>query len=374
MVISVPMPPQEGIGYYVWNLSRYLREQGHKVQIVTRGERNRPSHEMLEDIPVWRPRFYPAYPFHVHLHRIFVQRMVRRLEVDVDLFHLHTPLPAPVGTRRPQMVTAHTTLRAQAKVIPVDSLHTLLVRAQIPVSNLIEQQLFRRADQIVAYARTVAQELSEYGVDRKTVQVLGNGVNTNQFYPIQSGRGASAGEIYIFAAARLAVRKGFEDLIEAMSYVVRQFPGVGLRIAGAGPLEGRLRANAEQLGLDRAVRFLGHVGREQMLALYQGATVFAHAAHYEGLPGVLLEAMACGNAVVCTAVSGALDVVQDGVNGLRVPPHAPEELAAGICRLLGDAELRAQVGVAARRTVEERFSWKVVGAAYLGCYQELLDA
>jgi glycosyltransferase involved in cell wall biosynthesis len=373
MVISVPLPPREGIGYYVWNLTCFLMEQGHEVQIVTRGERGKPPYEVLEGIPIWRPSFYPTYPLHVHLHGRFVQRLAHRLEEEVDLFHLHSPLPPPVRTSKPQVVTAHTTLKAQAKVIPIDSIHSLLVRAQLPVSVLVEHRLFSSADKLIAYAQTVKEELGEYGVDPKHVEVLGNGVNTDMFCPAPVAVRALPAEPYIFAAARLAVRKGFEDLIDAMSHVSRQFPGVFLNIAGAGPLEGRLRARSERIGLGHTIRFLGHVERPQMVALYQGAMVFAHAAHYEGLPGVLLEAMACANPVVCTAVSGALDVVQDGVNGLFVPPHSPEALSRAICRLLGDAEFRARLGAAARCTVEERFSWKAVGSAYLRSYQSLLE-
>jgi glycosyltransferase involved in cell wall biosynthesis len=373
MVISVPLPPREGIGYYVWALSRFLVGQGHQVQIITRGQRGKPFYEELEGFPVWRPRFYPIYPLHVHLHRIFVQRLVRRLESEVDLLHLHTPLPPPLRTRQPYLVTAHTTAVGQARIIQVKSLRSLLVRAQTAVSLRIQRKLLGCADRIVTVARSIVEELSEYGIDPRQVEVLGNGVDTDLFRPIGGNQGAPPARTYVLAAGRLDARKGFQDLIEAMPYVVEQFPDVCLYVAGTGPMEGPLRAQVERLGLGHVVRLLGHVERSQMVALYQSATVFAHAAHYEGLPTVLLEAMACGRAVVSTAVSGALDVVEDSVNGLFVPPNAPNKMARGICRLLGDTELRAQLGAAARRTVEERFSWQIVGSNYLRCYQALLN-
>ena len=109
-----------------------------------------------------------------------------------------------------------------------------------------------------------------------------------------------------------------------------------------------------------------------MVAIYQEAALFAHAAHYEGLPTVLLEALACSRPVVSTAVSGALDVVEDGVNGLLVPARSPETLADAICRLLGDHRLRARLGAAAYRTVQDCYSWQVVGDSYLRCYRALL--
>ena len=372
MITSAPMPPAEGVGYYVWNLSRFLKGQGHEVQIITRRQRRKSAYEELEGVPIWRPRFYPLYPVHVHLHMLFVQRLVWQLETKVDLFHLHTPLPPPIQSVRPYVVTVHTPMLGEARAIPVKDLRSLAIRLQIPVSACIERRLFATAGTIVAVAHSVAEELRGYGLRENQVEVLGNGVDTDIFCPGGQGQSSKTDETYVLAVGRLDVRKGLEDLIGAMSHVVSHFPAVRLYIAGAGPIEAQLKAKAEQMGLDRAVRFLGHVEQADIVELYRGATVFTHAAHYEGLPTVLLEAMACRKAVVSTSVSGALDVVRGETNGLLVPPQAPEKLAAAICRLLGDATLRTWLGAAARRSIEERFSWHVVGSDYLRCYQTLL--
>jgi glycosyltransferase involved in cell wall biosynthesis len=373
MITSVPMPPGEGMGHYVWNLSHFLVGQGHHVQIITRGQRGKPFYEELDGIPIWRPRFCLLYPFHVYFHAPFVQRLVRRLEGEVDIFHLHTPLPPPIRSKRPLFVTVHTPMVGEAGAIKITDLRSLVVRAGMPISMRIEHRLFQNAGQVAAVAQSVASELCSYGLSARQVRVLGNGVDTQVFRPDEQDRSARLGKIYVFAVGRLDVRKGLEDLIEAMRHVVHHFPAANLYIAGTGPLEGQLRARVEQLGLGRAVRFLGHVEQDEMVQLYCNAAVFAHAAHYEGLPTVLLEAMACGKAIVCTAVSGALDVVEDGVNGLLVAPRAPERLAKAVCCLLDDAMLRARLGAVARRTVEERFSWQVVGGNYLHCYQALLN-
>ena len=373
MLISVPVPPQEGIGYYTWNLSRFLMGQGHQVQIITRGERGKPPHEIIDGIPVWRPRFYPVYPFHVHLHGLFVQPLVRHLEREVDLFHLHTPLPPPARTQRPQLLTVHTPMKAEAGVIQISSVRSLLVRAQIPVSVRIENELLGRAGTIASVATSVAQELGEYGLDPAGVKVLGNGVDTDIFCPAEQVQEISPAATYLLAAGRLDLRKGFEDLIEAMPHVASRFPSAKLYIAGTGPLEAHLRSRTSDLEIGRVVQFLGHVDHARMVRLYQDAAIFTHAAHYEGLPTVLLEAMACGTPVIATAVSGALDMVEDGINGLLVPPRAPEAMAGAICKLLNDQQLRARLGMAARRTVEDRFSWQAVGAAYLRCYRALLE-
>ncbi len=373
MLTSAPMPPIEGIGHYVWNLSRFLIEQGHQVQIITRGQRGKSAYEELGDISVWRPRFYPVYPVHVHLHGLLVRRLARHLESEVDLFHLHSPLPPPIRSKRPILTTVHTSRVGAMRVLSGTDLNSLLTRLQVPISIQIERQVFACADQIVTVAQSVASELKNsncYGLKDKQIAVLMNGVDTNVFC---AGEQHSSAQ-YVLAVGRLDARKGFGDLIEAMARVVERFPDVRLYIAGSGPLEERLRTRVRQMALDHVVRFLGHVqDRDEMVRLYRGAAVFAHAAHYEGLPSVLLEAMACERAVVSTAVSGALDVLTDGVNGLLTDSRAPYQLADAICRLLADAGLRTRLGKAARRAVEDRFSWQVVGNSYLGIYRALLN-
>lgn len=378
MVTSAPLPPREGIGFYVWNLSRFLVQQGHQVIIVTRGQRGEPACEGLAGISIRRPRFYPLYPLHVHLHGLFVQRLVRQLEPEVDLIHLHSPLVPPVRSSRPTLVTVHSTRVGAARDLRVTGVGSLLTRLQVPVSIQIERQTFAQADQIAVVAHSVAADLADYGVEERPVVVLGNGVDTDVFspgctHPHRPGAQERTGETYVLAAGRLAPGKGFEDLVESMEQVARRFPNTCLCIAGAGPLERQLRARIEQMGLSRTVRLLGHVGkRAEMVELYRGATIFAHASHHEGLPTVLLEAMACEKGIVCTAAGGAVDVVTDGVNGLLVPPKAPARLAEGIGRLLGDARLRTRLARAARRTVEERYSWQAVGSHYVCTYQALL--
>jgi glycosyltransferase involved in cell wall biosynthesis len=371
MITSAPLPPREGIGFYVWNLSKYLTAQGHHVQIITRGGAGRTSRELVGGITIWRLAFLPTYPFHVHLHSMFVDKVVRELESEVDLFHLHTPLVKWPETRTPAIVTVHTPMKTDAGAIPATNLLGWLIKLQAPVSYQLEQGLFQRADKLVAVAQSVAQELHLYGVNPQLVSVLGNGVDTNTFSP--SERQDSAAGPYVLTAGRLAPRKGLEDLVRCAELVLGQLPNLRFLIAGAGPLEEALRAEIARRKLETHVTLLGHIAdRSEMLRLYQGAAAYVHAAHYEGLPTVVLEAMACGRPVVATAVSGALDVVQDEHNGLLVPPRDPQRMAESIVRLLHNPDLGKRLGIAAQKTIQERYSWHVVSRSYLAQYEALL--
>ena len=372
MILSVPFPPQEGIGFYVWNLSKQLMKLGHEVQIITRGGPYPTSFEEVGGIPVWRPPFLPVFPFHVHLHSLFVDTLLNKLRVDIDLVHLHTPLVKFPRLNKPVVVTVHTPMRADIREVEINSWLGLLIKLQAPVSYLLEQEIFQRSDQLFAVANSVALELGEYGISPESVAVMGNGADTDIFYPKTSS--SNQGQPYTLTVGRLGPRKGLDDLIQAAEIVLSEKPNLKFLIAGRGPYEGKLRREIAKRNLCDRVLLLGHItDRNKMAELYRGATAYIHPAHYEGLPTVLIEAMACGCPVIATAVSGALDVLQDGINGLLTPPRNSAQLAKTLLRLLNDPDLGKQIAQAGHQTIEERYSWKVVGRNYQVLYEQTLS-
>ncbi|MDQ4076870.1 MAG: glycosyltransferase family 4 protein [Chloroflexota bacterium] len=372
MIMSTPLPPREGIGFYVWNLSRYLVDLGHQVQIITRGRAGTLDREVVDGIPIWRPPFLPLYPFHVHFHSIFVNKLVKRLAPTADLLHLHTPLVKCPRTENPVIVTVHSPMKADTRTTPIGNLMGLLIHLQGPVSYRLEQELFTRANKLATVARQVAEDLRLYRIDRRQVHVLGNGVDTRLFSP--SSCDPNKDTPYFLTVARLAPGKGLEDLIRCAAHVVRHHPSYRFLIAGAGPLEGELREAIARGGLQDAVVLLGHIGdRDRLVNLYRGATAYVHPSHHEGLPTVLLEAMACGRPVVTTAVGGALDIVQHERNGLLVPPKRPRHMAGAIMRLLQTPDFAKELGAAAVQTIESRYSWEIVSRNYLAQYESLVE-
>lgn len=371
MLLSTPLPPREGIGFYAWNLSRYLVRQGHHVHLITRGSPRPTTRQEMDGITIWQPPFLPFYPLHAHLHSLYVDRLLKDLKPELDLLHLHTPLVKAPRTSLPVLVTVHTPMRSESRAIPLDNPLAWLIYLQTPFSLRLERELFRRADRLVAVASSVAYEMRPYGVDPASVAVLGNAADPSIFRPKYNHKRAAS---YFFTAGRLALRKGLEDLLACAEIVRRVRPEVAFWMAGDGPLKVRLRQKIASRGLDGGVRLLGHVSnRDELAELYRGAIACIQPSHYEGLPTVLIEAMACGCPCIATAVSGALDAIEDGENGLLVPPHDPDALAQAALRLLGDPALRRRLGKAARWTAVNRYSWEVVGRAYLEEYRRLLE-
>ncbi len=371
MITSTLFPPQEGLGFYVWNLSQQLTQQGHQVQIITRGRGQSTSREVVDGITIWRPPFVPAYPMHVHLHGVFVDRLVQKLARELDVVHVHSPLVQCPETKLPLLVTVHTPMKAATASISVTNMLSILIKLQSPVSYSLEQRLFDRADKVVAVASTVAQGLMAYGIDPLRVSVLGNGVDTNIFYPVRNVHREQ--DPYFLTAGRLAPGKGLEDLIQVAAKSREQFPAYRFLIAGTGPLEGELRSEIARRALEDRVILLGHIAeRDEMIKLYSGAAAYVHPSHYEGLPTVMLEAMACGRPVVVTSVGGAPDVINHELNGLLISPRKPAQLLAALVRLVDNPTWAESLGQSAQETIQARYSWHMVSRNYVAEYEKLL--
>jgi glycosyltransferase involved in cell wall biosynthesis len=165
----------------------------------------------------------------------------------------------------------------------------------------------------------------------------------------------------VVAVGRLVEKKGFEVLLDACAVLARTGRPFACDVVGGGPLEGDLRAQASRLGLDEIVRFHGPLPQGEVRDLVaKGAALAAPCVvgedgNRDGLPTVLLEAMAVGTPCVATPVTGIPEVVRQGDTGLLVPERDPSALAAALARLLDDDGLRVRLATRARALVEEAF-------------------
>ena len=196
-----------------------------------------------------------------------------------------------------------------------------------------------------------------YGEDAARVVRVYNGLDLERF----AYRPADDRPPVVAAVGRLVEKKGFDDLLEAVAVLVRSGRRISVDLVGTGPLEGALRAKVAHLGLQDVVRMPGPLPQWQVREVVQRAAVFAapcvvgRDGNRDGLPTVLLEAMALGTPCVATPVTGIPEVVRDGETGLLVPEHDPAALAGALGRLLDDRALRVRLAGQARGLVEREF-------------------
>jgi glycosyltransferase involved in cell wall biosynthesis len=169
----------------------------------------------------------------------------------------------------------------------------------------------------------------------------------------------------VLCVARLAPQKGLEVLLSAVKQLADRGTDISLVLVGEGPMRARLGHRAERLGITDRVVMKGAVGQDEMASYYAGADVFCLPSFAEGVPVVLMEAMASGRPVVTTRIAGVPELVDDGVSGLLVAPGNAGQLAAALERLATSPEEREEMGRAGRQKVVEEFDSETC-AAQLG--------
>jgi glycosyltransferase involved in cell wall biosynthesis len=196
---------------------------------------------------------------------------------------------------------------------------------------------------------------------RERVRLVHHGVDVRRFQPAPREGPRPPGPPRIVSVGRLVEKKGHDDLLAACRLLKDRGQRFQLDVYGDGPLRERLEAEIARLDLGDEVALLGARPRGELLPALQAADVFALTpavtpdGDRDGIPNVLLEAMACGLPVVTTAVGGIGEVVTHGSSGLLAPPHDVDAIAGQLRSLLVDEGARRRIGEVARRTVVEGF-------------------
>ena len=186
-----------------------------------------------------------------------------------------------------------------------------------------------------------------------------HGIDHGLFHPRQ--RLADGQVPLIVSVGRLRAKKGLDCLIDACALLRQRGVDFGCEIVGYGDEQAALAAQIGRLGLADRVRLVGKLAREQVIARYARAAVYVQPSRIaadgdrDGIPNVLLEAMAMGLPVVASRVSGIPELVEHGLNGLLVDADRPEQLADAITQLLDRPALGCELGCRARDKVTEQF-------------------
>jgi len=234
--------------------------------------------------------------------------------------------------------------------------------------------LARRADGLIAVSRSCAEESAGFP---GPIRVIPNGVDTTEFRVLPSERqrlrtelGFSDVDVVLGFIGRLHTTKGIPLLLDVFDQLHREDPRLKLLLAGPGPLraaiEGRARASSG------AVELLEPRPFDKVAPLLNALDVFAFPSRGEAFGISLLEAMACGLPSVAFGRWGVKELVNHGETGLLA--DNPADFSEKLRWLVSDGTLRERLGQAARRSVEERFSWPRVASETVQFYRELVAA
>ena len=217
-----------------------------------------------------------------------------------------------------------------------------------------------------------------YGVDKKKIRIVPNGVDIQKFKPSQTYEKIKHqiginDKLCVLFVGRLIPRKGLTFLVEAAKYIVREFNQTMFLIVGDGPQKNHIVSYLEKKRLNDNFVFLGDVNESGLPTLYNCADVFVLPSIQEGQGIALLEAQAAAKPVVAFDVGGVRETVLEGETGLLMKPDS-RELAYAVMKLLGSGSLRETMGSRGRRFVVDNFSWGACAQKMLRVYQEAFES
>ncbi|MFB3888100.1 MAG: glycosyltransferase family 4 protein [Candidatus Bathyarchaeia archaeon] len=385
------LPLSGGTGAYVYYLSRELMKQGYDVEIVT-------GYEAAQDVRVSRQLsvyFLKTSKTPIVKSFMFAASAFRKLNnlrgtAYVDITHANLPLvpnfAVPSGYGRTHVSTVHSTWKGEAEAIRGEPYGRLNPNEKFMVSfnwflRIFEERMMARSRKLIAVSDFTRRELRNYyGISEDKIRVIHNGVDIHKFHPAQDKRkakqelGLNPEDLAILSVGRLYARKGLFTLIESMPTVVQRFPNAKFIISGKGQSNemAKLTAHAKRLGVRGNIVFTGYTPDRKLPRLYQAANVFAFSTFYEHHPFAVLESMASQLPVVTTSVGGIPETITDGKNGFLCKPFRPREFSDRILYLLGHPAEAEEMAARARKTVEERFDWRLVVQKVMRVYNEVL--
>jgi GalNAc-alpha-(1->4)-GalNAc-alpha-(1->3)-diNAcBac-PP-undecaprenol alpha-1,4-N-acetyl-D-galactosaminyltransferase len=333
------------------NMANYWAKRGHEVEIVSLASKSDAPFYELGEAVVYSPLSLAQKTTGA---LDFVGNNLRRIKVIREAIRRSNPDVVISFMDRMNVMVALATIGLDVPVV----LSERNDPAQYKIGGLgwewLRKLTYPLADSVVVQTHSALSYFSP-GI-RKRAAVIPNGVS----FPAEAAAPFSSrhGGHKLVAVGRLADQKGFDLLLSAFAQIRGQFPQWSLTVWGEGPERGALEKQRESLGLTGCVHFPGRT--KTPFKEMKEADLLVLSSRYEGFPNALLEAMACGLAVISfDCPSGPGEIIRHDVDGVLVPPLDVNALAKAMSRLMGDAALRSALSARAKEVVQ-RFNMEGV--------------
>lgn len=232
---------------------------------------------------------------------------------------------------------------------------------RMPLYDKIDRWALRYYREVMCVSEDLHQQCLALGISADHCHLIRNGIDTEDFRrdisvaDAKHSLEAAPNRLLVGAVGRLAAEKGFDLLIQAVCRLIDQGLPVDLWIAGEGGERAALEQQIQASGKSTHLRLLGQITDPRRF--FQACDVFALSSHREGLPNVVLEAMALEVPVVATRIAGVPKVIEHERSGLLIEPGSVDQLEQALRRMLEHPEFRRDLALAARCTIEESYSF-----------------
>jgi len=335
-------------------------EKGHQLFVAC------PSHGPLTEALRAEGAEVLVFPMRKTYDLLAIYRLYKILrKYRIDVIHSHgllvnilSRVASYLANTRVSISTAHIPLNLKSGKQAQNIFERLMVPYYLIMDNVTS--LFNQ--KVIAVSHAVKRDLMEQGVDSTRIVVVQNGLDSNRGGGNNQGtRGRlkrNGNHPIVGTITRLSPQKDIPTFLKMASLIMKDVPKAQFLIVGDGEKRGELQDLAHELGLGNHVRFLGY--RKDVPDLLRTFDIFALSSLWEGLPIVILEAMAAEKPVVATAVDGVAEVVEHGTTGLLVEPQRPDLLAKSVIELIRHPNRAERMGKRGRERLERYFSIKRV--------------
>ena len=336
MKILLISPTQTGIGgiaQHIQNLSKFLKKNGHYVEII--------SSENTLTIPI-KGLKNPSFMFSSYIKSKFKK--------NFDIIHAHN-IPAALAMKNfsgKKILTIHG--------IYSDQIRQLHGKAKGKILEKIELKALSLADVITVVSN---EALIHYSKNTKNIFQIPNGINSKFSNYNDDVRFTNQ----IIFVGRLSKEKGIDTLIK----IAKKLPlEINLIIIGQGPEKEKI----SKLSQKENIHYFGQKNHEETISLIKGSKILIQPSFSEGISSTILEAMVCKTAVIASNVGGNSELIKNNQSGFLIDPYDDETFVSKIIQLLEDTSLRdkfSNIGF----LDSKKFDWDVVGEKYLDLYQSL---
>ena len=360
-----------GVGDFIRNMCLYLVNNGFKTMVITASDGSEfHDDDFLEPNTVIRinteriKRFKDIYVAIIAAYKIIIHRN------DYDLIHMV----------KPTALTAFSAVVSKIFGKPV----VLGIRGLTPPTTKVIRRVFDKLmweitlifSDIVLF---VSEDTKKFYSDIKGI-VIPNGINVEKFYPSDTLRKSTRNELdmndefILLYLGRVTYNKGIHELLEAF-FEVKRTNKKNMKLLIVGPIPDDEKHTffnkCKTLDIEKQVIYIG--SQLDTHKYYCASDIFIFPSWgYEGMSRALLEAMACGLPTIANAVTGVSEVIEDGINGLLVEPRNVADLVRKINWCISHTEESKKLGLAARKTVREKFGLDLMVERYIHVYNRLV--
>jgi glycosyltransferase involved in cell wall biosynthesis len=371
-----------GAGRVVNEISKRLAKRGHSVYVLSRRikhgskvvNRFKDYKDSLDGVRVLHYNVDSENNFIFLVSSLINARGTFKKisqETSLDLINFHQPLSAfgvSLSSRLkgiPKVYTFHSSWPKEYAI------KTARMGLGYGLRKWMEKRILRYCQKIIVlsqYSRGQLQDM--YKIANSKIEIIPGGVDTQRFIPSEDKEilkvklNIPMDKFFLFTLRNLVPRMGLENLIEAMSILVKKEPNIILIIGGKGFLEERLKGLVRKLGLEDYIKFVGFIEQERLPLYYQAADLFILPSRYlEGFGLVTLEALACGTPVLGTPVGGIKEILGKLDQDLLFRDTDAKSIAEKILFYLSSKDL-SNLGKRCRDFVVSHYSWDSIAIEY----------